>query len=1176
MDLDFLLTRDADFAVLGVRLSGVEVVPAPPGPPVAVASAAGAFVVLVLPPQHVAEQVVSDAVPPGFIAAAELSGTSRLAFDLAPGATVPLTAAGILAACTRLRPGGTGAADTRIELPWRLAFGPAGAGVVHASEPGTAASGLWTMRLAGVGTAPIDLAPLDALLAGGSGPPFATSLRQEDRVVIASLVARATALELSSLGGTLEATAATEGFRWAHRARLGRDQAVRTDQRVRLYPFGFRAVLTTITERDPTATTAGIPAVAPGEAAALRRVITLRIDDPVVATPDGSAFGRTFPFDRIALASAAFGGLGDPATEYVAKRPLPDTIPLKQSQDALRTDQYEQALIWGPYANQPRSVDDLVRAGNQNAANYQNATAELAGIGVELAAIAESDGNRNRLLDDAARYDAEADELEDPFGPEPDAETAARIRELRDAAAQATADAAGYAVDQTYREGVNRRNAEQTAIQTGAWQAIEQLVGAPRDIHDVVNLIAEAPEASAAASKWLEDEAEIVRLQGQIDAIEATQPDVTITQWPMAADGGRLMFPVRLSRGDEHIDVSMPLLMVRDLVLPEVPELGIPRYATIEDPGLPTALERSWAGPLPGDVDRTTLRVASLATPASLVPASGALWDMVGSATPRPSDRQVVQSLNIVAASLDAADMFRPTLGRLAEQGAERVSAVVGLPALQQLAGTATTAAGAAAAASSAAVGYARQFVEAGEATDVLFTAAEGLGLDLSNAADRSGGLAAMQLASDAISRLNGPVQLEGLIGGDPRKMIGDAATLLGFRIQDLLALVPDVPPPDVELPKPPAIVSELADGAAPVVRMEWQAQLRDLLAFRTLPGGTPLNLSVVSRPDGVTTDCTIGGFRLQFPFEDDEALIRLSFSSAAYRQVTALAAGAQVSAGPPKITLDGFALEFLGALKLLEGLRSAVDLFGKGLEVTPIPKGVRAALSLPVPDVGCGVFALSNVTFVSAVDVPFTADPVVVSIGFASRDKPFSLAVMAFAGGGYVEIRIDADGPQIEASLEFGARLAVNFVVAKGEVYALGGVRYLQKGSRVEISGYLRLGGSLEVLALVSVSVELRIALTYDSDGNRLVGRATLVLELDLTLWSDSVEIDSGEWVLMGGAAPVSGTARPAPQLFSGITDDGTVQTVDEAFAGLDGGVAPEELAAWRDYRAAFTGVTA
>ncbi len=67
-----------------------------------------------------------------------------------------------------------------------------------------------------------------------------------------------------------------------------------------------------------------------------------------------------------------------------------------------------------------------------------------------------------------------------------------------------------------------------------------------------------------------------------------------------------------------------------------------------------------------------------------------------------------------------------------------------------------------------------------------------------------------------------------------------------------------------------------------------------------------------------------------------------------------------------------------------------------------------------------------------------------------------------------------------------------------------------------------------------MSVSVELCIALAYQPATNALVGRATLVLEIDLTLWSDSVELDSGAWVLAGGG---SGDSRNRQR---GDTDEG------------------------------------
>ncbi len=98
-------------------------------------------------------------------------------------------------------------------------------------------------------------------------------------------------------------------------------------------------------------------------------------------------------------------------------------------------------------------------------------------------------------------------------------------------------------------------------------------------------------------------------------------------------------------------------------------------------------------------------------------------------------------------------------------------------------------------------------------------------------------------------------------------------------------------------------------------------------------------------------------------------------------------------------------------------------------------------------------------------------------------------------------------------------------------------------------MEAFIRIGGSIEILGLVSVAVELLVVLTYDEFGNRLVGRAKLVIEIDLTLYSESVEIDSGEWVLIGGTAPVRDV----------LPVGGILSNEDNV------------LRAWRKYREAF-----
>ena len=960
------------------------------------------------------------------------------------------------------------------------------------------------------------------------------------------------------------------------------------EERGLLYPFGFPATLTTITERDPDISVGGEGTVAPGQVLALRQVRTLRIAQPVKTTADGSPFSRTFPFSAIEVTSSTFTGLGEPELGYFYTRETPELAGLTAASDELQQRSDDLEAQWRPDAGGLRTMEDLLAAGESTASERVSVAASLDSLN---ASLEEMNGilaqqatayEAVRLASDALA-EAQARYQQNPEGES--ADLSSYEDELR--TAQANYSSAGTVNGDNYR--LFTAQVKELAARLAVLDPqIAELCLAPRDEHDVAR--GGGPNAQA-ASDWIDLQPVLAQARAAVTELQglASTPDVFV--WPTTSAKTRLRFPVRLSRGDQIIDTAMPMIFIKDFVLPAAASL--PEYASLRDPELTGKLDLAWAGPA---TDAQGQAVVS-STPASVVPAGGTLFDIVGAATPQPSDTHVLRSLNIVAGSLT--DLFSPSLGRFrAPSEADRWSMLVELPQLQALRGPVADAAGAAADSigvpnvdTSAVVSFAEDYLDRGHEATVLFKAVDGIGVDFTKAADRSGGLAAMQLAADGISRELGPVQLAGLTSGDPKQMIGAAATLLGFKLQDLVS----------RLPKPPTIVSDLIDGKTPVVRMAWKdVELGDVLAFRTTDA-TRLNLEVESSLDRVTTSCEVNDFSLVFPPVGAE-LLKLDFAAVRYHQVSARVGGAPVRipdspadladladlplpsvgvlvAHPPKVTIEGFDITFLGPLVLLEGLRSAVDLIGSVPGVRPTAKGVAATFSLPIPDVICGAFNLSNMTFRSTVDVPFDGAPVSVTIAFASRESPFAVTVLAFGGGGYIEIYIDANGPRIEASIEFGAQLAVDFIVAAGEVHAFGGLRYLQSGNDVELSGYLRIGGSVEILKLVSVSIEIVISLSYASASNELWGRATLVLEIDLTLWSDSVEIDSGVWRLPGGAGPVSaGGAAPESLDANGFRRIGTgsqtpMADVDEAFVAVDAEVSDAELADWLAYRAVATG---
>lgn len=561
-------------------------------------------------------------------------------------------------------------------------------------------------------------------------------------------------------------------------------------------------------------------------------------------------------------------------------------------------------------------------------------------------------------------------------------------------------------------------------------------------------------------------------------------------------------FSVRLGDGPH---VAMPLLLVFDET--RAGDGALPEFHTTTDPAALRILDQVWQR-----------------SGAGVVAVSGARIDLVGGGG--ATDVHEVHRLNVVGNAYAGA--FAPTLGPVAESMAESWAADVALPAVRALRGGDGR----------TLVSFADGFLDRGAGEDVVLRLAGDTTIDFVGRSMGSGGLVAPRLAPDAISRAHGLVQSAAVLPDgrfDPGRIMGEGATLLGLRITDLLGVD--------GLAAPPAITQAFADGRPPEVRMSWtDVPLHSSPPF--VSDGTLMRLDVVTGVAEATTTCSLSAFELHLPTAGAE-LLHLRFSSLTFthraRQEPHLAVGAVTA-------------EFVGVLGFLQELERKVGLGNATPTISVAPQGIQARYSLPVPPVACGAFALRNIVFAAAVEVPFDGRPVSTTLAFASRAAPFNLSVLMFGGGGYLELAVDSGGlRRLEAALEFGASIAVNFGIASAEVHAMGGVRYLIDGGGVHLTGFLRLGGAVELLGLISVSVELRLELTYDATRNSMVGRATLVVDIDLTFYSESVELDSGEWEFVGGADPAS---RPMALL-------------------ADAAPAEHPLDTWRRYRTAFTGAT-
>jgi hypothetical protein len=205
--------------------------------------------------------------------------------------------------------------------------------------------------------------------------------------------------------------------------------------------------------------------------------------------------------------------------------------------------------------------------------------------------------------------------------------------------------------------------------------------------------------------------------------------------------------------------------------------------------------------------------------------------------------------------------------------------------------------------------------------------------------------------------------------------------------------------------------------------------------------------------------------------------------------------------------------IEFLGDLSFINELRRIIP--SDGFQDPPFielsPDGVTAGYSLAVPSVGVGVFSIENIKLSAALTLPFVSGPLRFRFAFSERDNPFLITVSLLGGGGFFGISVGPDGVELlEASLEVGANVSIDVVVASGNVHIMAGV-YLKldfSSSSSQLTGFLRAGGSLSVLGLISASIEFYLGFTYYfGPPCKIAGEATVTIEVHVLFFSASVQ---------------------------------------------------------------------
>ncbi len=403
---------------------------------------------------------------------------------------------------------------------------------------------------------------------------------------------------------------------------------------------------------------------------------------------------------------------------------------------------------------------------------------------------------------------------------------------------------------------------------------------------------------------------------------------------------------------------------------------------------------------------------------------------------------------------------------------------------------------------------------------------------------DKVGGLASPNIDITGLSRKTGPFgwPLQSIASGqfdpgqffkkaqnlkDPQQLLGQAQILGGIFLGDIIGSVLGALPPQF-------VTESLPPDSPETVRVIKTSYKLDTTNLKSDPLHIfqPLNQARLTITSQVVARIPKPGAQLQEPeFTALGSLVNFEINLFAFLILTFKELRfVKLPGRKLDVTADlaDDPLRFGGPLEFVNALRKFIPAQGfkdpPSLDITP--SGITAGYSLALPNIAMGVFSFENIKLGAGLSIPFTNSPVSVRFAFSTRKDPFNVVVSLFGGGGFFGLELDTRGIRtVEAAIEFGGKISLDLAVAKGTVVVMAGIYFKVSRkedpqgrtiSAVQLEGYVRAGGALSVLALITVSLELRLSLSYLDDGSRSVwGRATLVIKVEIAFFSKSVEVE-------------------------------------------------------------------
>ncbi|MPV69136.1 hypothetical protein [Burkholderia sp. BE17] len=218
--------------------------------------------------------------------------------------------------------------------------------------------------------------------------------------------------------------------------------------------------------------------------------------------------------------------------------------------------------------------------------------------------------------------------------------------------------------------------------------------------------------------------------------------------------------------------------------------------------------------------------------------------------------------------------------------------------------------------------------------------------------------------------------------------------------------------------------------------------------------------------------------------------------------------------------------------LDFLKGLDAWVN-GASGPFVLPMLYGIKGGYRMSGSDIQLGPLTILNFTFEAAIALPFDDRAAIFSVAVGSQEMPCLVSVPPYGGGMYFEMQMAGTRlVGLSAAMEYGLVGGFRRGPVSGAGRIVVGVYFAQNAQGALVQGYFYAGGHASILGIVSVSIDLRVSLTYQSAGAVSgVGRFSVSVGVGIFSWTLRYSVEYHTSTREAIQARAQGESAPASE---------------------------------------------